>query len=186
MSDAEPIDRLCRVATLAAAVILFALLGGPLLAGRFYLYDDLYTFHLPLRVFYSDCLAAGDDFRWFPRYYCGFDLHGEGQVGLLHPAHLALYGLLPLTVAYPTEFLLHYVLLLVGTSLFLRRWVTSPAAAFGGMTFTFFGYNAYHFMHINSVAIVCHLPWSLWLIDRLFRRPSRRGAGTWPVAAWRC
>lgn len=180
MTEEEPIDRLSQSAALACAVILFALLGGPLLAGQFYLYDDLYTFHLPLRVFYRSCLTAGDDFRWFPQYYCGFDLHGEGQVGMLHPAQLALYGLLPLTVAYPAEFLSHYVVLLVGTYLFLRRWIESPAAAvFGGITFTFFGYNVYHFMHINSIAIVSHLPWSLWLIDLLFSEPLTPSRERW-------
>src|SRR4051794_14843994 len=88
-------DRFLQRVFLTGAALMGALLAGPLIAGRFYLYDDLLTFHLPLRVFYARCLAAGDDFRWFPDYFSGFDLHGEGQIGLFHPAHLALYGLLP-------------------------------------------------------------------------------------------
>ncbi|QDV37853.1 YfhO family protein [Tautonia plasticadhaerens] len=165
---------------LAGAAALLALLAGPLLAGRFYLYDDLLTFHLPLRVFYARCLASGDDFRWFPDYFCGMDLHGEGQIGMLHPAHLVLYGLLPVRVALPAEFLLNYVVLLGGMVAFLRRRVGPSAAVVGGMVFTFFGYNILHFMHLNSVAVAAHLPWSLWLIDRLFRgtgRPALDGAG---------
>jgi hypothetical protein len=179
MPEVEATDRAGMAAALSGAILLLALLGGPLVSGGFYLYDDLYTFHLPLRVFYSDCLQAGDDFRWFPRYYGGFDLHGEGQIGLLHPMHLFLYRLLPLQVAYPTEFLLHYVLLLIGMHVFLRQWVASPAALLGSILFTFFGYNTYHFMHINSIAIVSHLPWSLWLIDRLFRAPSTSRGRCW-------
>src|SRR5262249_48369916 len=145
-----------------------------------YLYDDLYTVFLPMRVFYSRCLAAGDDCRWFPQYFCGFDLHGEGQMGLLHPEHLALYGLLPLTIAYPTEFLLNYAGLLAGTYLFLRRWVATPAAAvFGAIAFTFFGFNTFHFMHIHGITIIAHLPFSLWLTDLLFRGPLTARGGLW-------
>src|SRR5438874_13175512 len=130
-------DRFLQRVVLAGAAVMVALLAGPLVAGRFYLYDDLVTFHLPLRVFYARCLAAGDDFRWFPDYFCGFDLHGEGQIGLLHPAHLALYGLLPVTVALPVEFLMNYLLIFGGTFLFLRRWVGAAAAVVGGLCFTF-------------------------------------------------
>jgi hypothetical protein len=154
---------------IAGAAAMLALLAAPLLAGRFYLYDDLLTFHLPLRVFFARCLASGDDFRWFPGYFCGMDLHGEGQIGMLHPVHLALYALLPVRVALPAEFLLHYFALLIGMVAFLRRRVCTSAAIFGGIVFTFFGYNILHFMHINSVAVAAHLPWGLWLIDRLFR-----------------
>jgi hypothetical protein len=157
---------------IAGAAAMLALLAAPLLVGRFYLYDDLLTFHLPLRVFLARCLASGDDFRWFPDYFCGMDLHGEGQIGMFHPIHLALYGLLPVRVALPLEFLLNYVALLLGMVAFLQRWVHISAAVLGGIVFTFFGYNILHFMHINSVAVAAHLPWGLWLIDRLFRDES--------------
>ena len=112
-------DPFLQRVVLAGTAVMVAMLAVPLVAGRFYLHGDLLTFHLPLRVFYARCLAAGDDFRWFPYYFCGFDLHGEGQIGLLHPSHLALYGLLPVTVALPVEFLLNYLLILGGAFLFL-------------------------------------------------------------------
>jgi hypothetical protein len=169
--DADPDPTAGRVAVLGGMMLL-ALLAAPLLRGDFYLYDDLLTFHLPLRVFYARCLAAGDDPRWFPGYFRGFDLHGEGQAGLLHPAHVALYGLLPVPAALPLEFLLNYALLFAGTVAFLRRWTGLAGAAVGAIAATFFGYAILHFMHINSVAILAHLPWALWLVDRMLRGPG--------------
>jgi hypothetical protein len=180
VTEAQSTKRVDTVAALGTTILLFALLGGPLVRGRFYLYDDLFTFHLPLRVFYGRCLAAGDDFRWFPQYYCGFDLHGEGQIGLFHPAHLILYKLLPLAWAYPIEFFFQYVVLFLGMSLFLRGWVTARAASiFGAITFTFFGFSAFHFVHINALAVICHLPWTLWLIDELFDVAPQTGRRRW-------
>jgi hypothetical protein len=157
------------IAAILGALALFAMLAAPLLRGRFNLYDDLLTFHLPLRAFFARCLALGDDPRWFPGYFHGFDLHGEGQIGLLHPLHVALYGLLPVAVALPIEFVLNYALLFAGSVVFLRRWVGLGGAAAGALAATFFGYAILHFMHINSVAVLAHLPWALWLADRMLR-----------------
>ncbi len=154
---------------LAGGLAMLAILAAPLCWGRFYLYDDLLTFHLPLRVFYGRCLALGDDPRWFPGYFRGFDLHGEGQIGLLHPVHVPLYGVLPVSVALPIEFMLNYVFLFVGTVLFLRRWVGLAGSAEGGLAATFFGYAILHFMHINSVGVLAHLPWALLFSDRVLR-----------------
>lgn len=173
--------RAAGLVSLGAAASCFAILAFPILAGRFYLYDDLLTFHLPLRVFYARCLAAGDDFRWFPDYYAGIDLHGEGQIGLLHPLHLTLYHLLSPRFALPIEFVINYVVMCLGMVCFLRRWVNVPAALVGAIAFTFFGYSLLHFMHINSVAIVAHLPWMLWVVDRWFRDGS--SPSPWLAAA---
>ena len=73
---------------LACGALLIAL-AGPALIGRVYTADDLGAFHLPMRAFYSDCLARGEAFDWSPQLYCGFYLTGEGQVGAYHPLHLA-------------------------------------------------------------------------------------------------
>src|SRR4051794_35681834 len=89
---------------LAAAAILGAI-AWPMLRGQVYVDDDLRKYHLPLRAFYAGCLARGDRFEWCPSLHCGFDLQGEGQVGMDHPLHLALYGLLPLPAAFDLELL---------------------------------------------------------------------------------
>ena len=165
-----------RVALAASAAILAAF-GLPMALGQVYAANDLGIFHLPLRHFYARCLAAGDDFAWFPGIYCGFNLHGEGQVGMYHPLHLLLYSAFPFGVAFNLEILSSYVALLAGMALFLRRWdLPRDAALFGGIVFAFGGYNFGHYFHLNSVAIIAHLPWLLWAIDVVLRGEDRRRA----------
>ena len=165
-----------RVALAASAAILAAF-GLPMALGQVYAANDLGIFHLPLRHFYAHCLAAGDDFAWFPGIYCGFNLHGEGQIGMYHPLHLLLYAAFPFGIAFNLEILSSYVALLGGMTLFLRRWdLPRDAALFGGIVFAFGGYNFGHFFHLNSVAIIAHLPWLLWGIDEALRGEDRRRA----------
>ena len=80
---------------LCAALVLLCGLSLPLLSGQILLRDDLALFHLPLRHLYAQALARGQSFLWVPEIYAGFYLHGEGQLGMLHPLHLVLYRMLP-------------------------------------------------------------------------------------------
>ncbi len=123
--------------------------------------------------FYAQQLAAGQSFDWLPSLYNGFYLTGEGQVGSYHPLHLLLYRWLPLTVAFDLELLLSYPLMLIGMyGLLVRRLGQHGAALFGGLVFTFSGFNLLHFVHPNAVAVVAHMPWLLWMIDVLLTTPD--------------
>jgi hypothetical protein len=161
-------------ALLAAAGLLVAL-AGPALVGRVYTADDLGAFHLPMRGFYQQCLARGDRFDWSPQLYCGFYLTGEGQVGTYHPWHWLLYRLLPLGAAFDVECLANYPLMLLGVYCFLRLWrLRRDAALLGGVMFTFSGFCLLHFVHVNCIAVVAHVPWLLLAIDIAIRGRSRR------------
>jgi len=150
----------------------------PMLLGQVYMLDDLSEFHLPLREFYADSLRQGDNFLWTPHILNGFYLHGEGQLGMCHPVHLALYRFLPLWVAFDLELLLNYIVMLPGTFLLLRRWnLRRDAAMLGGLVFTFSGFNLLHHMHLNIVAVMAHVPWLLLAIDTALRSPSARSQG---------
>nr|NIP86480.1 YfhO family protein [Planctomycetales bacterium] len=118
-------------------------------------------------AFYAHCLAAGHDFDWWPQLYGGVYLTGEGQAGTYHPLHLALYRCLPLGLAFNLEVWLNYPLMLLGTWLWLRRRLArAEIAMFGALVFTFSGFNLLHFVHVNAIAVVAHLPWLLWALDR--------------------
>ena len=164
--------------TLLAGLLLFAALEGPFLAGRVYTYDDLGSFHIPARVFYADQLARGEAFDWMPQLFGGFYLSGEGQAGTYHPFHLLIYRVLPINAAVAWEFLACYPLMFIGTYLFLRRRLGNrQGAVFGGLVFTFSGFNLLHFIHPNAIAIVAHIPWLLWTIDMaIVDRGSRKAA----------
>jgi hypothetical protein len=170
--------RVTFLALLISTVALLAALGRPLLTGQVYTADDLGWFHLPMRSFYAQQLSHNEPFDWCPDLYCGFYLTGEGQTGSYHPLHWLLYRTLPLSVAFDLECWLSYPVMLVGMYLFLRRWkLRREAAWFGALAFTFCSFNLLHFIHLNGIAIVAHLPWLLWAIDVMLRKPSPFGRG---------
>jgi len=160
---------------IAVAGLLTLAIAGPALAGLVYAAGDLGAFHLPMRAFYSDCLRRGLAFDWMPGIFCGFDFTGEGQAGAFHPWHLLLYRMLPLQAAFGVELVASYPLMFVGTFVFLKRLdLPRDAALFGALMFTFSGFNLLHFQHMNAIAIVAHLPWMLWAIERILRSEIER------------
>src|SRR4030095_422712 len=135
---------------LMIVALILGILSWPMLTGQVYIKDDLGMFHLPLRLFYAQSLAEGNNFTWFPNIFNGFYLHGEGQVGMYHPLHLILYSALPLALAFNLEVLLGYPFMLSGTFGLLSRWgIRRDAAMFGALCFTFSGFNLLHHIHPN-------------------------------------
>ena len=178
--------RLRGLAVLAAASTLMSVMALPMARGLVYHEDDLGGLHLPLRHFFARCLAEGNDPAWLPGMFCGFYLQGEGQAGLDHPIHRALYGLLPLGPAFNVELLLSYPALFAGTALMLRlRGLPADAALFGGLVFAFSGFNLLHYFHLNMIAVVAHIPWLLAAIDYAWRAkgPGRASLAWASVAA---
>ena len=178
--------RLRCLAVLSASATLMAVMALPLVWGLVYHEDDLGGLHLPLRHFFADCLARGNDPAWHPGMFCGFYLQGEGQAGLDHPIHRLLYGALSLGAAFNLELLLSYPLLFVGTALMLRlRGLPPDASLFGGLVFAFSGFNLVHYFHINMIAVVAHIPWLLAAIDLAWRAegPGRASMAWASVAA---
>jgi len=161
--------RVYRTTIIVTAVMLLAL-AAPALCGLIYTADDLGAFHLPLRAFYARALAAGDAFDWCSDLYGGFYLTGEGQVGAYHPLHWLLYSCLPLPWAWNLECLVAYPFLLAGVHALLRRHgLSSAVSLFGAIICTFSGFNLLHFVHVNAIAVIAHVPWLLYATDWLKR-----------------
>lgn len=187
---AVTIKSIDRVSPSAAAValgcaVIFAPLCIPLVTQRIFTLDDLTWFHLPIRFLYRAALLHGTSFLWTPELNNGLFLHAEGQAGMAHPFHLALYRLSPLWAAMNIEMLSSYVLAFAGMIGFLRRCsLKTEAALAGAMAFAFSGFNVMHLSHLNAVAIVAHVPWLLWSADLVLSSRSSRGlaAGVGGVA----
>ena len=152
--------------SLAASVAMLFWMGRSLVTGQIPFTGDLLHWNYPIRDFYAAAIAKGQRVFWMPSIFGGFDIAGEGQLGVFHPLHWVLYSLLPLDRAFAIELIAPYLILFSGTWLFLRRKVTGAAAAFGAMLFTFCGFNLSHGVHMNMIAIVAHIPWMLWMCDR--------------------
>lgn len=181
-------DALARgLAALAGALGLFFAIAFlyPLLRGNLFLGSDLGAYHLPVRSFYSRCLKEGLNFFWWPDQFCGYYIHGEGQGGMLHPLHWLLYRFLPLDWAFNLEFVSGYAIAYCGMVALLRRWsLPWHAALFGAMCFAFSGFTLIHFMHMQAIAIIGHLPWMLLAADVLLNsKDDRARRNAWAALA---
>ena len=146
--------------------------------------NDVFGYHVPMRMLYQQMLRHGDPPLWTPALFAGFNLHGEGQLGAYHPMHQLLYRALPLDLALNLEILTTYVAAVVGMRWLLRRLgMGPPAALFGAMTFGFGGFMLTHYPHVNMLAVFAHLPWVLGCLDALVVDSSRERRATAFVGA---
>jgi hypothetical protein len=182
-SAASPVS-LLRPGVILSAAVLFAPLLYPLATGRMFVMMDLAWFHIPVRYLYSQALAYGDSILWTPALFRGFYVHGEGQLGVMHPLHLVLYRWLPLSVAVGVELVAIYGVCFAGMRLCLRlAGLGAAAACFGGLLFAFSGFSVLHLNHINHLAVAAHMPWLVAAAECMLRpaAPRRHGlafAGT--------
>ncbi|MEQ1760241.1 MAG: YfhO family protein [Vicinamibacterales bacterium] len=159
---------------LAVSVAMLVWMGRSLVTGQIPFTGDLLHWNYPIRDFFAGALARGQRVWWMPSIFGGFDVAGEGQLGVFHPMHWLLYRVLPLDRAFAIEMVLPYVVIFSGTWLFLRRMIGAAPAAFAAMLFTYSGFTLSHGVHMNMVAVVAHLPWLLWVIDRTLAASSTR------------
>jgi hypothetical protein len=177
--------RLLSWVAAVCSLALFLPLTRPLFTGRILVSGDMSGYHVPMRHLYQQALHARELLLWTPAVFAGYYLHGEGQVGMLHPLHLVLYSTLPLDVAFNLEVLSSYMAAFAGMFWLLRRLrLATPAALFGSMLFAFSGFQVLHVQHVNVVAVVAHIPWLLAFAHLLVNDESgrRRAVGFAGVA----
>jgi hypothetical protein len=154
---------------------LFVPLLIPLVTGRVFTLDDLAAFHIPFRHLYSEALHRGDSILWTPAVYSGYYQFGEGQVGMAHPWHLLLYRVFPLSMAFNLEIIGSYLAMFAGMVLLFRRiGLSREARWFGAMVFTFSGYNLFHVIHPNIIAVAAHIPWLLLVTHAIVTAVDRK------------
>jgi hypothetical protein len=184
-AEAAPGER--RLAALAVLAIAAALgiAFWPLAAGRLFVYADLGNAFLPMRLFFAERIARGESALWMPNLFCGFFVHGEGQLGIYHPLRRLAYGWLPAGTAFALETALPLPIALAGFAVFLRRLgLPASAALFGGVCFGFSPYLTTRLTHLDTVAVLAHLGWLLWATDVLMReRPGSRRDLAWAALA---
>jgi len=163
---------------LAPMVMLHTLWGNPTSAGE----DDM-TYYYPLRKLVGDALRQG---RWpteNPYESAGMPLMGDPQAAVMYPPTWLFAVMLPKT-AYSLTLFLAFSIAGGGAYLYLRRLgLISAAACFGAVAFMFCGFAVGHRVHWSILHAGAFLPWGLWCIEGLRRRPG--GAFIWMVpVAW--
>ncbi|MBN2490551.1 MAG: YfhO family protein [Planctomycetes bacterium] len=172
---------LCAAVTLAGALLFY---GAGIATGRelFFTHDiggsDIWHLNYPMKRFYQQELAAGRLPLWSPEIGTGFPLHAEGQVAALYPPNLALFGLLPLAIAFNWGILLHVVLSgAFAAGLARQLGAGRGASAVAAIAFAFSGFFVTHLKHINMTASAVWLPLLLLLLERFAARRSAAALG---------
>ena len=151
----------------APAGMLYPLWSNPLSAGE----DDV-IFNYPLRKMVGSSLAEG---RWpvyNPLEATGMPLMGEPQATTMYPLTL-LFALIDPKLAYSLSIFSAFSIAGAGAYLYLRGLgLARPAAAFGAVAFMFCGFMVGHRVHLARLQTAAFVPWGLWCIELLRRRPA--------------
>jgi hypothetical protein len=178
---------LVSAAVTLAGCLLFYGTGIATARELFFTHDiggsDIWHLNYPMKHFYQQELAAGRLPLWSPEIGTGFPLHAEGQVAALYPPNLALFGLLPLAVAFNWGILLHAVLSGAFAAMFARQLGAGRGGSIiAAIVFAFSGFFVTHLKHINMTASAVWIPLLLLLLERFAARRSLASLGTFALA----
>ncbi|MDX2153899.1 MAG: YfhO family protein [Bryobacteraceae bacterium] len=163
---------------LPAAVFLLALVAfywEPLTSRNTSIQWDAVDVHWSSQRYFAESVRAGRLPHWTPYVFSGFPFLADPQVGAWYPLNwpFLLSGVPPQAIQW--ELILHSVLALAGTFLFLRHLGLSPAAAtLGSLIYAFSGFFAGHASHVGMFQAASWLPWLLLAVDRLLSAPGAR------------
>ena len=138
-----------------------------------FFHEDVACLFYPMKSYYAECLRAGRLPLWNPYIGGGYPQFAEGQIGALYPLNLLLFGLLPLTLAYNYNVLLHYALAGLFFYAFLRRRKLGIGAAFiGAAIFQWSGFMLGHLQHPSIFCAVAWLPLLLYFLEDGLQRAA--------------
>ena len=161
---------------LALATAVVPVAGVFTLSKLFVVRDLALTFHSRF-LFVRHSIFSGSFPLWDPYTANGQSAINDALYQLFHLPSLAIRLLLPETMAYNLWVALPIPLCALGMYLYLRRQVSPPAAAFGGIVFAVGGpiVSTPNFPNFSwSIAMA---PYVLWALDRAFERKTP-GAAT--------
>ncbi|TWT59062.1 Bacterial membrane protein YfhO [Thalassoglobus neptunius] len=189
VSECEPFSRSDRnlfwVSFIAALIpYSFFLVPSDRVIPQTY-YSDYTTAQLPLREFARDEILSGRFPLWIPELGCGMPLHANMQAGLTDP--LVTPWVLAVDASYGLRLsiVFHAVLGFCGQYFLTRTLgVSRFASSFSALAMTLSGFPIAHLMvgHITMFTAWTRLPWLLWSVVNLTRRPGPWTAGLTAVA----
>ena len=166
---------------LAFAVAMFPRAAAGL--GAFFFYDT-WMQNLTFRAWWFEQLRDGHFATWCSGMFAGYPLFAETQTGPLYPPVFLLFSVLPPTLAFTWNVLLHFAAAGLGTYLLTRRLGAGPAgAALAAVAFEGSGFLVTHVVHLNLLIGATWLPWSLWLALRATDGVGASRPATFALAA---
>jgi hypothetical protein len=161
-----PLERLDFALAAILALASLALFWKVIFTPSTLFFWDVFNYTYPSARFIQEMCRHGSLPYWIP--YLNY-----GQPFLENPNHLFFYPytlfiiLLPLDLAYPLHYVIHFALGGIGTYLLARRWnQTRVASFFSGFVFEFSGPLLSLGNLYNHAACAAWIPWALLATDR--------------------
>lgn len=174
-------DDLPLLAVLAAALLLWAWVCAPVLAGsRTFFLRDVFTTHLPYKAFGAEQLREWKIPAYNPTWGLGQPFRGNPNALPFYPGNV-LYLVLPFWSAFGAHFALHWLIALA-TMYALARGLGlgRPAALLAGITYAGSGWMVSTLTFYNLLAVAAW--WPLVLLGPVRERGGRRGIAMGGIA----
>ena len=172
-------DDLPLLAVLAAALLLWAWVCAPVIAGTrtFYL-RDVFTTHLPYKAFGAEQLRLGKIPAFNPTWGLGQPFRGNPNALPFYPGNV-LYLALPFWSAFGAHYALHWLLAMLTMYALARGLgIDRPAALLAGITWAGSGWMLSAMTFYNLLAVAAW--WPLVLLGAV--RGGRRGIALGGIA----
>src|SRR5271157_920841 len=163
---------------LALAAILalcsFAMFWKVVFTPSMLFFRDISNYTYPCARFIQQMCRHGELPYWNPYLNCGQPLLENPNLLFFYPYTLLII-LLPIDLAYPLHYVIHFALAGIGTFILARRWGQSrPAAFFAGFAFAFSGPLLSLGNLYNHAACAAWMPWALLATDRAVQGRTTR------------
>jgi hypothetical protein len=161
-----PLDRVDLVLAAILALGALAMLWKVVFTPSMLFFRDVFNYTYPCARFIQQMCRHGQLPYWNPYLNCGQPLLENPNLLFFYPYTL-FHILLPIDLAYPLFYVVHFALAGIGTFLLARRWGQSRQAAFfAGFVFGFSGpLLSLGNLH-NHAACAAWMPWALLATDR--------------------
>ncbi|MGA2606285.1 MAG: YfhO family protein [Terriglobia bacterium] len=169
-----PLDRvdlaLAAILALGSLLLFWKVIFTPSML----FFRDIFNYTYPCARFIQQMCRRGQLPYWNPYLNCGQPLLANPNLLFFYPYTL-LNILLPIDLAYPLFYVVHFALAGIGTFLLARRWGQSRQAAFfAGFVFAFSGPLLSLGNLYNHAACAAWMPWALLATDRAVQGRTTR------------
>jgi hypothetical protein len=170
----EPLDRIDLALAAILAFASLALFWKVIFTPSMLFIRDVYNYTYPSARFIQEMCRHGALPYWNPYMNYGQPLLENPNLLFFYPYTLFII-LLPIDLAYPLHYVIHFALAGIGTFLLARRWGQSRQAAFfAGFVFAFSGPLLSLGNLYNHAACAAWMPWALLATDRAVQGRTAR------------
>ncbi len=132
---------------------------------------DIYTIHMPEKVFFSERIRAGAMPLWCPYGLLGYPFHAEGQSLSFYPPNL-FFAFFPAAQTLAWQVVLHVLLAALCFYFLAADYGLGPAPGIlAGITYAFSGFMVAHTENFNMLTACAWLPLLFLWAKKMLERP---------------